>query len=331
MVSRNAAVAAVVALTLAAASACVQLPEKKTGAAPPWTPTSVESSVKFFGHYDTVHLEASEQRDAGLVATVESGPLLRVSEATYKIKRRVDPQRKDTTAPFTRTNPSIALPRFVKYPVWLLGTSAMSNGNGRQVVDLVTRSTAGAEWRNTISVMLDPNQTVPELQKNGDSAVPIWQPAQVQQLRRPPDKAAEAYAALIQGGPKAPQASAFVPHGLTATAHQLAALYRATPTKLRYEQTVKVIGYRALAAKDGGAFLVFAMEEKNNVLMLPGQILTLPATDEAAAFTGLTKVTKQLKTSYIWQVAAFVPAKGKGNGLVELLGVQRNLASAALV
>jgi hypothetical protein len=309
----------------------VTMPEQKTNSAPPWAPASVESGVKFFDRYDTVHLEASEERDAGLVATVQSGPLLRVTEAFYKIKRRIDPQREDTTAPFTRTNPTVLLPKFSKDPVWMAGVSTMSNGNGRKVVDLVTRSTAGADWRNTISVMIDPNQSVPELQMNGESAVPIWMPEQIQQLRRPPSKAAEAYAALIQGGPTAPHAAAFVPHGMTATAHQLAAKYRALPAQLKFEQTVKVIGYRALAAQDGGALLVFAMEEKNNIQMLPGKTLALRPTDEAAAFTGLTKVTKQLKESWIWQVAAYVPAKGKGNGLVELLGIQRSLATAALV
>lgn len=331
MASRSGAVAAVLALTFVTATACVTMPEQKTNSAPPWTPASVQSSVKFFDHYDTVHLEASEERDAGLVATVETGPLLRVSTAAYKIKRRLDPERKDITAPFTRTNPTVALPKFSKYPVWLMGVSTMSNGNGRQAVDLVTRSTAGNEWRTAISVMLDPNQQVPELQKNGDSAVPIWMPEQIAALRRPPAKAAEAYAALIEGGPTAPHAAAFVPHGLTVTAHQIAARYRALPDKLTFEQTVKLVGYRSVAAKDGGALLIFAMEERNNILMRPGQTLTLRPTDEAAAFTGLTKVTKQLKETWVWQVAAFVPPKGKGSGLVELLGVQRSLGTAALV
>lgn len=313
------------AVAIAASSAgCVSLPQDKTGRSGAWTPAPHGAATTFLKRYDAVRSRAGSVRDARLIASVESGPLLRASVAAYRIANRLDPKDKNPDKPVTHAHPHVYLPKFAGYPVWFVAVSTLAK-DGRSSVDLVYRPSAGAVWKKAQSVVLDRDAHLPAITERNGVAVAITGSADG--LVRPPDKAALAYARLLEGGPNAPQVHAFFPHPDTERAHRASAANRKQSNAFTYDQKFSVTSVRALAADGGDALVLFTMQE-TEALAMRNSSLRLAKDDAVAAYTGLARGQAFLRTSWIWQVAAVIPAKGGSDPRIRILGTQRSLASA---
>lgn len=316
-----------VCLALAATTGCVALPETKTGRTPDWTPVSQKAALTFMKRYDAVHNKASKGRDASLISSVESGPLLRASQAEFRIAKRLDPQDKKPAEPVTHADPRVSLPTFDGYPVWFVAVSTVAE-EGRTSLDLVMRPSAGSLWKKAQTVTLDEGVQLPALADRDGSAVAVT-PGPADGLVRPPDKTAAAYANLLAGGRRSPAAKAFAPHPDTERSHRATEQNKSQSSAFTYEQEFEVTSVRSLATADGGALVLFTMAESEGLAMRNAS-LKFEKDDAVAAYTGLAEGKTFLRTSWVWQVAALVPAKGQGNGQVRIIGTDRSLASAQM-
>lgn len=341
--------AALTSVVAPTASGCVTMPKEKTGAAPAWAPISAEDTLGVVRQYDRLEAKAIRTGDADLLRSVESGPLLRAGQGALRVARGLD--QEGTSAPTSpkRSGTVVRLPKFSGYPVWFLAvsttdqvpeqTSGQTSGqaagkatgrgagpNGvRKVVDMMSRPRAGSTWKAAQSVVLDQGAQLPALA--GPAGTPVvLPPAATGTLIRPADKTASAYALLLAGGPKSPQAWAFVPHPQTDRAQQAAAR-NARSNAFVYRHRYEVTSVRALATADGGALELFTLNEIENFQARPPATLEFDKTDPIAAFTGHRTGQTLVRATWVWQVVARVPAKGKGNGKVRLLGVDRGLAT----
>jgi hypothetical protein len=324
-VSRVVLGAVLVALT--ATAGCVSFPETKAGRSPAWSPATREKAIGFLQRYDKIDAKASAARDAELIESIQSGPLLTASQAQFRIAKRLDPDDKNSGAPVTHRDPRTYLPAFEDYPVWFFAVSKLADG-GDTVVDLVMRPTAGSRWRKAQSVVLDEGAEVPEI-LDRDKAAVVAPPAVREGLARSPAEAAAAYAALLQDGPDAPQAPAFVPHPGTERSHRATQQNRSQANAFTYKQEFSVTSVRALATKDGGALVLFTMTEAERLAMRNAS-LEFEQDDAVAAYTGLAKGEAFLRTSWIWQVVAAVPTQDAEDRRVRILGTERSLASAEM-
>ncbi len=322
------ALAALATAVAATASGCVTMPKEKTGAAPAWAPISAEDTAAVVHQYDRVEAKAVRTRDAGLLTSVESGPALRAGQGGIRVARGLDPDGKSALTSPTRLGTKVQLPKFSGYPVWFLAFSTTRQAAGqadRTVVDMMTRPSAGSTWKAAQSVVLDAGAQLPALAERGGAPV-VLPAAEAGTLIRPADKTASAYALLLTGGPKAPQAWAFVPHPQTVRAQQAPAR-NAGSKAFVYRHRYEVTSVRALATADGGALELFTMNEIENFQARPPATLQFDKADPVAAFTGHRTGQTLVRATWVWQVVARVPAKGKGDGKVRLLGVDRGLAS----
>ncbi|MFD2079575.1 hypothetical protein SAMN05421678_11697 [Actinopolymorpha cephalotaxi] len=314
--------AALTSVVAATASGCVTMPKEKTGAAPAWAPISAEDTQGVVRQYDRLEAKALRTGNADLLRSVESGPLLRARQGALRVARGLDSE--GTSAPTSpkRSGTVVRLPRFSGYPVWFL---AVSTDGARKVVDMMSRPRAGSTWKAAQSVVLDQGVQLPALA--GPAGTPVvLPPAAAGTLIRPADKTASAYALLLAGGPKSPQAWAFVPHPQTDRAQQAAAR-NAQSKAFVYRHRYEVTSVRALATADGGALELFTLNEIENFQARPPATLEFDKADPIAAFTEHRTGQALVRATWVWQVVARVPARGKGDGKVRLLGVDRGLAS----
>lgn len=338
------ALAALVTVVAATASGCVTMPKEKTGAAPAWAPISAEDTAAVVRRYDRIQAKALSSRNAGLLTSVESGPLLRADKGGLRVALGLDPEGRSTLTSPRRSGTLARLPKFSGYPVWFLAVSTVDQapaqalgqetgrGTGqaaaqsrRTVVDMMTRSRAGSSWKAAQSVVLDEGARLPDLAERGGA--PVVLPAgDAGTLIRPADKTATAYALLLTGGPKAPQAWAFAPHPQTVRAQQASA-QKVRSQEFVYRHRFEVTSVRALATADGGALELFTLNEIENFQPRGSAPLMFDKEDPVAAYTGHRIGQTLVRATWVWQVVAHVPAKGKGDGKVHLLGVRRGLAS----
>lgn len=322
--------ACVAAVALLGTSACVTMPADRSGAKAPWKPPSPE---KFLPKYDEVTDHAAKRLDTGEIAEVQSGPLLLASQAAYKIAgaRSAAGLKETTTKPVERSDTQVYLPRFDDYPAWFVDSATVSDPDGGKTtaVGLNLRADAGTDWKRIASVLLDSGVELPELAEAPDgSAVPV-DAATSGKLARPADVIGAAYAAYLEGGQDAPQAVVFAPHPDTMTWLDIFEDEEALAQQSggTVQRSIDDVVVRSLETKDGGALVVFSLQETAN-LELSGRPIDLDEDNPVRYFTGESSAEEYLKSSYAWQGAAYIPPKGKDSDLVTLLGVQRDLTTA---
>jgi hypothetical protein len=334
------ALAALATVVAGTASGCVTMPKEKTGAAPAWAPISAEDTAAVVRRYARVQAKALRTRDAGLLSSVESGPLLRASRGGIRVADGFDPDGRSVLTSPSRSATKVQLPKFSGYPVWFLAVSTTRQAAGqaegrpagqaavrgdRTVVDMMTRPSAGSAWKAAQSVVLDEGARLPALAERGGAPV-VLPAADAGTLIRPADKTASAYALLLTNGPKAPQAWAFAPNPQTHQA-QHAAVQKGRSPAFVYHHRYEVTSVRALATADGGALELFTMNEIESYQARGSAPLKFARSNPVAAYTGYRIGRSLVRTTWVWQVVAHVPAKGRGDGKVRLLGVDRALAS----
>lgn len=315
---RLAAAATAAALVLGlAASACVAMPQERTGAADAWKPPAPD---RFLSKFQTTSNEAAEKRDLKLIQSVESGPLLKSTLAAYRIARKTDPEGTDQPGPVERQDSKIFMPKFDNYPLWFIDQSTVDSST---VYGLTLRVSAGDDWKRMVEVFAD-SGTIPEI----DPAAKPVTTADKDKFARDATAIPRAYAGYAQNGSKALQAGAFATHsGTTALMAKLDDIAaKATRDKATYKRTVAPGVARTLATTDGGALVLFSMEEKVDLAPAAGKKLALD--DEQKAYTNANDASAFLKATYVWQVAAHVPAKGQNDDNVTILGVSRTLGTA---
>ncbi|HEY8455478.1 MAG TPA: hypothetical protein VIL34_07790 [Actinopolymorphaceae bacterium] len=316
-------------LVASSLAGCVTLPETKTGQASAWTPASKKNTTRFFANYDAINKKATARRDIELMESIQSGPLLRTTQAAFRIAERLDPEGNDPAPVPVHRDIRTYVPHFRDYPIWYVAVSRLegdgATDDGGTAVDLVMRPNAAVPWRKAQTVVLDERAVIPELaEKNGHAVVVEGDDGEG--LALSPAQVAGWYAAMLEAGPSSPHARAFAPHPDTRRSHEASAQNK---QESGYEQSFEVVSVRALATADGGALVLFTLEESEQLSLRNGE-LELSSDDAVAAYTGHAKGRDLLRTSWIWQVVAVVPPEGAEDQLVHLLGVDRALASAEL-
>jgi hypothetical protein len=310
--------AAAAVTSVLAASACVAMPAERTGAADPWKPPSPE---KFLTKFESTSNQAADARDLRLIQSVESGPLLKSTLAAYRIARKTDPDGAQKAEPVQREGTKSYMPKFDNYPLWFIDQATVSSGT---VYGLTLRVSAGDDWKKLVEVYADSDAAIPEI---AEPATPVTT-ADKDKFARDATAIPRAYAGWAQSGLKGLQAGAFAPH--PGTTELLTKLDNQAKTaqqqKSSYKRTVAPGVARMLATKDGGALVLFSMEEK--VEESPAAGKKLPLDEDLQAYTGAKDASGFLKASYVWQVAAHVPAKGQNDDNVTILGVSRTLGTA---
>lgn len=325
------AAACVAAVATLGTSACVAMPEERSGAKAAWKPPAPE---KFLPTYDEISSQAANKLDTGQIAQVQSGPLLLTSQAAYKVRgaRIAAGEPKVENAPPKRSDQQVYLPKFDDYPAWFVDSSKVSGSEGsggNTVLGLNMRVDAGTDWKRITTVTLDEGVEVPEIATEDDGSAAVLTEEDSEKLTRPDNAIAAAYAGYLQGGKDAPHAAAFAEHETTTDWLELFDEEAKTARQGggTMERAVDDVVLRSLATTEGGALVVFSLQETAD-LQLGDRSIDLDEVNPIRFYTGKRKATDHMKATYAWQGAAYVPPEGEDGDKVTLLGVQRNLTSA---
>ncbi|NEE02805.1 hypothetical protein [Phytoactinopolyspora halotolerans] len=129
---------------------CAELPEEVEHTAEPATVAVTERAAdRFFAHYTETNNTANTEQDADLIATVESGPLLRSSQMAYQVQQA---QERDPIPAFTVDPQYIAAPRFDAYPMWFVALIEPESDGAGPAYYLVNREDATSSWQAQLSV-----------------------------------------------------------------------------------------------------------------------------------------------------------------------------------
>lgn len=311
------------------ASACVTLPQERTGATRPWKPPSTE---KVMARYDEVSNKAAAARDLDLLAEVESGPLLAVNRAEMKIALRSDPNGSQAPAPVTHRSPQLFAPEFHNYPLWFVDRSTVESASGeeRTMYGLTLRPDAGSTWRRVLEVAVDEGVEVPEVLTDDSGAAVELDPERDADLVRPADAIPRAYAGWIQGGLEALHAGAFEDSPRTVEILKRLQQERRTADRNGWKLNRSVVPtvHRSLATDGDGALVLFTLLETVQTDIGDGKPFRFQADSEIRAYTGEDSASQAVRATYVWQVGAWVPPQGKNGGLVRLIGLSRDLTTA---
>lgn len=102
-----------------------------------------DQAAAVLDHYDEINNAANAERDVDAVAAVETGPLLDTSRASYLLAEANDEEPSEA---FFHTDVRAYSPRFGEYPMWFVATSTIDDDPARVAVQVLTRSSASAEW-----------------------------------------------------------------------------------------------------------------------------------------------------------------------------------------
>ncbi|WP_432894212.1 hypothetical protein ACQPYH_21980 [Kribbella sp. CA-245084] len=178
------------ALALFALAGCAALPRPDTVDALTRPAISAEAAAAVVRHYNSVSANANARRSDELMAGVQTGDLLRQTEAAYKISRLL---KKPVTATPAFTAGSVGAPEYGSYPMHFVAL-----GNHR--LGVWERPSAGEAWR----LMYALSVAVPEPTGLHDIA-----PTDGAGLVESPSVAAAKFAELLTVGAKSPYARLF--------------------------------------------------------------------------------------------------------------------------
>ncbi|WP_328990037.1 hypothetical protein OG394_27735 [Kribbella sp. NBC_01245] len=158
-VRRTAGVVAMGVLVLSATS-CSAVPETDTAlvlSRPAVTPEAARGEVR---RYNEVFNAAARTRDVSVLPTIEGGPLLVQSQASFRVGKAL---RKPVVPPFFYSQPLISAPDYTGYPMRFVVSSGLSSDQKVRQLGVWQRENAGSPWLVTHSVRPPAAMQLPDL------------------------------------------------------------------------------------------------------------------------------------------------------------------------
>jgi hypothetical protein len=317
----------VAALALGVVAGCAAVPRPDAVQALSRPAVSTEAAAAAIKRYDEVSNAANKRRDDKLIATVETGELLRQSQAGYKIGRVLDKAGKDLREPTTHVKPSIGAPTYGGYPMYFVSSAGMSAYKDYRALDLWERKTAGSRWLMKHSVYPANTVKLPPL-----TALRPLTAADSGKLAASPEAAGEALAEYLTGGAKSPRAALFAPSGditaiLTSNAKAKAELLKDPKSYRRVSDSYTVTGSpQAFLATSGEALVFLSVTDDYLIQVGPNLSVYWRQGSNASAFSPPTAEYKSALTETIlYQVALVIPPKG---GKIRVLSTTQQLVDA---
>ncbi|GAA1548302.1 hypothetical protein GCM10009804_00800 [Kribbella hippodromi] len=325
-VRRTAALLASGALLLTTTSCGLVPPKNSLTASESRPAVTLADAQTIVQHYNEVNNKANQTRDAKLSATVEGNPTLAQTQAGFLIGRKLDAAGKDTSKPFTYTNPEIGAPQFSSYPMRFVVSSGISNAPGSRQLGVWQRENAGSPWLLTHSVYPSKTVTLPAV-----DGLRTPEPADLSQLDQQPEAVAQDLATYLTAGPKAPQAKRFIASPSLTSLLQQRSSSKLNDTAEPYIASVTdafLPGGRPLSfiTTSGDALVFLTLTEQYLQRVEPGSN-AFWTSGEATAFSNGAKYTQTLHQDYLHQVAVVIPSKANG-GPVRVLSIDPQLIGA---
>jgi hypothetical protein len=142
-----------VVVALIAVPSCSALPRADTVQHLTRPSVTAETASAIVKQYNEIRATADARRSDELIAGVQTGDLLRQTEASYKIGRALE-QRTARPAPFVLS--SVGAPEYGGYPMRFV-----ASGNDR--LGVWERRSAGNVWRSTVELAPDTGQKAPDV------------------------------------------------------------------------------------------------------------------------------------------------------------------------
>lgn len=314
-----------VPLVLALATGCSAIPATDTVDALTRPAITADSATAVIKHYNDVNNAANKARNDKLIATIESGPLLRASQAGYTIGRATDKAGKKVDGPFSYTAPKIGAPAYGAYPMSFVTSSGLSSSKDHTHLGVWERESAGSPWIQTFSTAPKTTTKIPDL-----TGLRVATKADSAQLVAAPEAAAKALAQYLTAGAKAPQAAQFAPSPevnavLADVAKSKQPASNNAKAIRKVTATVTLPNPPATFVASSGEALVFATLSNAYLLETqPGFSFSWGTSLQSAFST--TQYDNALTSTTQYQVALAVPAKGGGK--IRVLGVDTQLVDA---
>lgn len=316
------------AATLAVSSGCVALPQERANAGERWQPVTEAEMRAWVKSYDETNNQANADKDKRLIAQIEDGALLRVSQAGYTYAKRARKNTGDKPKkyePFTHDEPTFYLPAFDTYPLWYLADTVPSNSDDKSHQLAVTAAAnASADWRTVLSVPLGKQAELPRLEERAGAPVSVPSDDK-ERLGKSPRQLAQAFGDLLTSSAKRPpganrfQLHKYVKNHLKWNRDE-AKIQADGNATFSYE--AKPDQVYALGTEDGGALLLFGVHEERNTYLSPNVTYTINSKKSSLRkYTGKSKATDTVRQSVQWQAALVVPPKGAKGEKIETLGL----------
>jgi hypothetical protein len=274
------------------------------------------------GRVLTTANQADRTRNATTAAAAYDGLALQMIAAAYEVDTAQGV--KVPARPTSDIRPAVLLTRGTAYPRFFFAVLA---GNQTQppVVSLLTAKDASSAYRIAGSVLLLPKAHLPEVADPSEGS-PVLAP-DTSGLALPPEAVGSNYAAVLNTGSTAPEATHFTSDPFLTQVQQAAAAQRAEVARFgTYAQTHEAVpgAMVAIRTSNGGALVFAALRRTSTFTARPGNVATLPA--DVRVVTG--EVQASTFTSTAAELLLFsVPPAGKGR--ITLVAASDGLISAS--
>jgi hypothetical protein len=296
------AAAAVVVPVLLAASGCVTV-HGETALVPA---VDRAQAPKVLERFVTVTNRANRELDPELNATVETGVLGAMDEATLKVRRAKKPEGDPGYRPLELSDTRYLVPQLRGWPKWFVADTANNRGDDRWLLTF-TRGGADEQWRASYLLVL-PEDGMPSFATDEDGYAQAVAP-DATGLAVPPGRLAAAYTAYLKDGE---------PEGSFADGPQTSQLRAAREKEKKTTRYVTLFVDEAakeeefapvaLRTSDGGALVLFTSRHSWQVVYAQG--VPLPRADEYTE-TLMTGTPKRAVTrTALAEQAALVPEGG---------------------
>ncbi|MGC4941355.1 hypothetical protein [Kribbella sp. DT2] len=284
-----------------------------------------DSATAVIKRYNAVNNAANKARDDKLIATIESGPLLRASQAGYTIGRATDKAGKKVDGPFSYTSPKIGAPSYGGYPMSFVTSSGLSSSKDHLHLGMWERESAGSPWIQTFSTAPRTTAKIPDL-----TGLRVATAADSAKLVAAPQAAATALAQYLTAGAKAPQAGRFTPSPevnavLADVAKSKQPISNNAKAIRKVAATVTVPNPPATFIAASGEALVLTTLSSAYLLEAGAGYTFSWGNSPQSAFSA-AQYENALTSTTLYQVALAVPVKGGGK--IRVLGLDTQLVDA---
>ncbi|HEY3558391.1 MAG TPA: hypothetical protein VGL05_13050 [Kribbella sp.] len=302
----------VLGLMLGLVSGCAAVPPADTAQTLTRPAISHPAAAAAIKHYDEVSNAAIKRRDGKLIATVETGELLRQSQAGYKIDGVLDKTGKARPDPTTRVKPSVGVPTYGGYPMYFVSSAGLSAYKDYRALDLWERKTAGSPWLMRYSLLPEVKVKLPPL----EGLRPITA-ADNAKLAVSPAAAAAALAEYLNVGAQSRRATLFAPsdevtHILSAVADGKSLLKEDPKSYRAAIDTFRVSGTPTAFLTGSGEALVFlSLTDEFQLQVGAGLSIFWAQGSPGSAYSPpTTKYNSAITSTTLYQVALVIPKKG---------------------
>ncbi|WP_327634948.1 hypothetical protein OHB24_33820 [Kribbella sp. NBC_00482] len=298
-------------IALVVATGCSAVPQPDTVTSLTRPAISEQGAAAAIKRYDEVSNAAAKRRDEKLIATVETGDLLRLTQAGYRIERMLDKAGKRIPAPTTHVKPSVGVPSFGGYPMRFVASAGLSAYKDYQVLDLWERKSAGEPWLITHQVSPEKKVKLPPLQ----GLRPVTS-ADNAKLAVSPAAAADALAEYLNGGVRSRRANLFAPSAdvtrILSTVADGKSLLKDPKSYRAVIDTFRLSGTPTAFLTSSGEALVFlSLTEEFQLQVGPNLSIYWAQGSPGSAFSPpTTKYDSAITSTTLYQVALAIPQKG---------------------